>query len=43
METEERGREMIAATTIVGIDVSRNWLDGLYLPDQDRFRLPNTT
>jgi transposase len=34
---------MIAKTTIVGIDVSRDWLDGFCLPDQDRFRLPNTT
>ena len=33
---------MIAETTIVGIDVSRDWLDGFCLPHQDRFRLPNT-
>lgn len=33
---------MIARTTIVGIDVSRDWLDGFCLPDQDRFRIPNT-
>ncbi len=33
---------MIAETTFVGIDVSRDWLDGFCLPDQQRFRHPNT-
>lgn len=33
---------MIAATTIVGIDVSRDWLDGFSLPDGTRFRAVNS-
>ncbi|MET3794744.1 IS110 family transposase [Aquamicrobium terrae] len=33
---------MIAATTVVGIDVSRDWLDGLDFPGQKRFRLANS-
>ena len=33
---------MIAETTLIGIDVSRDWLDGFYLPGQKRFRHPNT-
>ena len=32
---------MIAAATLVGIDVSRDWLDGFCLPRGRRFRLPN--
>jgi transposase len=28
--------------TVVGIDVSRDWLDGFCLPDERRFQLPNT-
>jgi len=34
---------MIAATTAVGIDVSRDWLDGFCHPSARRFRLPNTS
>ncbi len=34
---------MIAETTLVGIDVSRDWLDGFFLPGQERFRHPNTS
>lgn len=34
---------MIAETTLFGIDVSRDWLDGFCLPGQQRFRHPNTT
>ncbi len=33
---------MMAETTIVGIDVSRDSLDGFHLPGQKRFRHPNT-
>ena len=33
---------MIAETSLIGIDVSRDWLDGFCLPDQKRFRHPNT-
>ena len=33
---------MIAETTVVGIDVSSDWLDGFCLPGQNRFRHPNT-
>lgn len=33
---------MISETTILGIDVSRDWLDGFCLPGQKRFRHPNT-
>lgn len=33
---------MIAETTILGIDVSRDWLDGFCLPGRYRFRHPNT-
>lgn len=33
---------MIAAATVIGIDVSRNWLDGFCLPCGHRFRLPNS-
>ena len=32
---------MIAATTVVGIDVSRDWLDGFGFPGGQRFRLAN--
>ena len=33
---------MISETTIPGIDVSRDWLDGFCLPVRKRFRFPNT-
>jgi transposase len=33
---------MIAEPTVIGIDVSRDWLDGFVLPDCRRFRLANT-
>lgn len=33
---------MIAATTVVGIDVSRDWLDGFCVPGEQRFRLANS-
>ena len=33
---------MIAETTVLGIDVSRDWLDGFCLPGHKRFRHPNT-
>ena len=33
---------MIAAITVVGIDVSRDWLDGFCLPGMQRFRLANS-
>jgi len=33
---------MIAAKVLVGIDVSRDWLDGFLLPAGQRFRLPNS-
>lgn len=33
---------MISEITILGIDVSRDWLDGFCLPGQNRFRHPNT-
>ena len=33
---------MVSDRTIVGIDVSRDWLDGYCLTDGWRFRLPNT-
>ncbi|TGN55947.1 IS110 family transposase, partial [Paracoccus liaowanqingii] len=33
---------MLAATTVVGIDVSRDWLDGFCLPGLYRFRLANS-
>lgn len=33
---------MITATTMVGIDVSRDWLDGFWFPAEQRFRLPNS-
>lgn len=33
---------MIAETTLIGIDVSRDWLDGFCLPGQKRFRHLNT-
>ncbi len=33
---------MIAAKVLVGIDVSRDWLDGFLLPSGQRFRLPNS-
>lgn len=32
----------VAQDRIIGIDVSRDWLDGYVLPDDQRFRLPNT-
>lgn len=32
---------MISEITILGIDVSRDWLDGFCLPGQKRFRHPN--
>ncbi|SED16055.1 transposase [Rhodobacter sp. 24-YEA-8] len=33
---------MIAETSVVGIDVCRDWLDGFCLPGLQRFRLPNS-
>ena len=33
---------MITATTVVGIDVSRDWLDGFCFPGEQRFRLANS-
>jgi hypothetical protein len=33
---------MIAAATHIGIGVSRDWLDGFYLPCGHRFRFPNS-
>ena len=33
---------MLAATTVVGIDVSRDWLDGFCFPGGERFRLANS-
>lgn len=33
---------MITAATLIGIDVSRDWLDGFCLPSGRRFRLPNS-
>lgn len=33
---------MIAQTTVVGIDVSRDWLEGFVLPEGQRFRFANT-
>lgn len=33
---------MVAAATLIGIDVSRDWLDGFCLPCGRRFRLPNS-
>jgi len=33
---------MIAETSVIGIDVSRDWLDGFVLPDRQRFRFANT-
>lgn len=33
---------MIAGTTLIGINVSRDWLDGFCLSDQQRFRHANT-
>jgi len=33
---------MITATTVVGIDVSRDWLDGFCFPGGQRFRLANS-
>ena len=33
---------MVAAMTAVGIDVSRDWLDGFCSSDEQRFRLPNS-
>jgi transposase len=33
---------MIAATTVVGIDVSRDWLDGFCVPGEQRFRWANS-
>lgn len=33
---------MIAVTTVVGIDVSRDWLDGFRFPGEQRFRLANS-
>ncbi len=33
---------MISETAILGMDVSRDWLDGFCLPSQNRFRQPNT-
>lgn len=33
---------MIATATLVGMDVSRDWLDGFCLPCGRRFRLPNS-
>lgn len=32
----------MAETILIGIDVSRDWLDGFYLPGQKRLRHPNT-
>lgn len=32
----------LAQTAIIGIDVSRDWLDGYVLPEGQRFRYPNT-
>jgi transposase len=33
---------MIAGATVVGIDVSRDWLDGFCSPGDQRFRLANS-
>ena len=33
---------MITATTVVGIDVSRDWLDGFCFPGEQRFRPANS-
>jgi len=33
---------MITATNVIGIDVSRDWLDGFCLPGLQRFRLANS-
>ncbi len=33
---------MRAATNVVGIDVSRDWLDGFCLPGVQRFRMANS-
>lgn len=32
----------MSAETIIGIDVSRDWLDGFCLPGKQRFRLQNS-
>ena len=32
---------MITASIVVGIDVSRDWLDGFCFPGEQRFRLAN--
>jgi len=33
---------MIPAATVIGIDISRDWLDGFCAPSGRRLRLPNT-
>ena len=33
---------MITATCVVGMDVSRDWLDGFVFPGEQRFRLANS-
>ena len=33
---------MITATTVVEIDVSRDWLDGFCFPSEERFRVANS-
>ncbi|RWY34461.1 IS110 family transposase, partial [Falsigemmobacter intermedius] len=33
---------MIPAATVIGIDVSRDWLDGFCVQSGRRLRLPNT-
>jgi transposase len=41
-EHKEESMKDITQTPILGIDVSRDHLDGYFLPDGKRFRLPNT-
>ena len=41
-DQKEENMDMVARSAIIGIDVSRDWLDIHCLPDNQRLRLPNT-
>jgi hypothetical protein len=41
-DQKEESVDMVSQDPIIGIDVSRDWLDIRVLPDDQRQRLPNT-
>ena len=43
MAASLRAMATIAATTVVGINVSRDWLNGYGFPSEQRWRLANSS